>query len=239
MRNFSESYDDIFPVSDEQFDFLIKTAENYPKPAKFLHIGSNTGNLDLALAKNGFDVTGTEMLQDLLNSATLKRRTQLLSVRFFKLSISEVTKYLGKGFYNIIMNFDSRIPLGNDRSKLQKFFCNIKQLISKEGKLILVLYNYDFFKKTGRNPAPIHTIRETFLTVFDFFENGDAFVSQKIKYDEKQDFTIMQKVPFYPISKKEIQEFSRQAGFSSVEFYGSFAKEPLAEDAERMICIIS
>ena len=56
MRNFSESYDDIFPVSDEQFDFLIKTAENYPKPAKFLHIGSNTGNLGLALAKNGFEV---------------------------------------------------------------------------------------------------------------------------------------------------------------------------------------
>lgn len=239
MRNFVEFYNDFFPATEDQLSFFKDVAKDFAEPAKFLQIGSNTGTLAIELAKQGYDVTGIEMSQQLLDSSTMKKRNQLLFVRFFKLSVSEIKKYLGKGFYNVIFNLDSRITFGNDKEKLQEFFYTAKSLISENGKLVLNIYNYEYFIKNNTNPEKTENCRARFLTKFDFTSKEKAYITQIIEYDENKSFNVIEHYPFYPISRKEIEEMSKKAGFSKVDFYSSIKLDPLKEDSEKMFCIIS
>ena len=103
IQNLVEYYDELYPVSAEQFDFYKSLLQEYSKPVKFLGIGCGTGVLESRLAKEITDVTGLETIKELLDSATRKHRTQLMSIRFFKMSTIEMARFLGKKFYNVII----------------------------------------------------------------------------------------------------------------------------------------
>lgn len=239
MRTFVEYYDDFFPTSEEQMKFFSESAKDYFAPVKFLNIGSNTGSLAILLAKQGFDVTGTEMWQELLDSASLKRRTQLLSIRFFKLSSSEITRYLGKGFYNIVFNLDGRIPLLGSRDKVENFFKDAKTLLTKNGKLILAICNFDYLKNSNKNTITKESSRAVFKCDFDFSKKDTALLTQKVIHNGDKEFTVLENIPVYPISREELITFSKAAGFSKVNFYSDYTKNPATESTEILLCEFS
>ena len=101
-QNIAEYYDELYPVTEEQKVFYQKKMILFKKPVKFLQIGCDSGTFEHNLAREGSDVTGIETSQELLESANRKRRTQLMAVRYFQMSSLEMTRFLGKKFYNII-----------------------------------------------------------------------------------------------------------------------------------------
>ncbi|MDE5581352.1 MAG: methyltransferase domain-containing protein, partial [Treponemataceae bacterium] len=102
VKNLVEYYDELFPVSDAQRIFFESYISQFSAPAKFLSIGCGTGIFEHRLAKDAIDVTAIEAIRELLDSATRRYRNQLMSLRYFQMSTLEMTKFLGKKFYNII-----------------------------------------------------------------------------------------------------------------------------------------
>jgi len=96
IKNLVEYYDELYPVTLAQQTFYETLIQKYPHPAKLLSIGCGTGVLCHRLARNSVDVTGLETLRELLESANLKYRNQLMSVRYFQMSTLEMTHFLGK-----------------------------------------------------------------------------------------------------------------------------------------------
>lgn len=143
IRNLVEYYDELHPVTESIKDFYGQFKMQYPFPQKLLHIGSGTGTLEFFLAREGYDVTGIEVFQPLLDSASLKRRTQLLSIRFFNLSTIEMGKFLGKKFYNVISCLNNRIVFIREKEMMQNFFSDCHNLLCADAAFFRQL---DFFR---------------------------------------------------------------------------------------------
>ena len=67
FENFVEYYDELFPVAESKIQFYENLQNNFTTPIKSLHLGSATGVLEHHLAKKGFDITGIEVSQPLLD----------------------------------------------------------------------------------------------------------------------------------------------------------------------------
>ena len=129
-QNIAEYYDELYPVTEEQKVFYSKKMEMFKKPVRFLRIGCGTGSFEHNLAKDGSDVTGLETSPELLESANRKRRTQLMAVRYFQMQVIEMSRFLGKQFYNIISILDNRLLFSHDKTLMAKFFYDCKQVLS-------------------------------------------------------------------------------------------------------------
>ena len=149
IKNLVEYYDELHPVTLAQQTFYETLMQKYPRPAKFLGIGCGTGILCHRLAKDNVDVTGIETQRELLDSASLKYRNQLMSLRWFQMSTLEMTRFLGKKFYNIISCLNNRVLFIHDKTLMRKFFFDCKTLLSEGGIVVLQLFNFE--KRKGQS----------------------------------------------------------------------------------------
>ena len=239
IQNVAEYYDELYPVAEEQKKFYSRMRESYPSPARFLQIGCGTGALEHALAKNGADVTGLEVSKELIEIAALRRRTQLMPIRFFQLSTLDMTRFLGKNFYNVISCLNSRIVFVRDKTLLRKFFFDCKGLLSEGGTLILHLYNFSRALQNGRTELRTRSsIRVKLVSTLAPGKEGAFFMNQTLETGAGKILPVMENEAFYPLSKDEIVSFAEEAGFTDFSFYGSYAMEAFTDQSEDLICTI-
>lgn len=238
IQNLVEYYDELYPVSAEQFDFYKSLLQEYSKPVKFLGIGCGTGVLESRLAKEITDVTGLETIKELLDSATRKHRTQLMSIRFFKMSTIEMARFLGKKFYNVISCLNDRIIFIHDEILLRKFFFDCKQLLADNGSLVLTLTNYDLYRNQPVAFLPERcSMRAKLKSKLEFLNNG-YFLTRTIETGNGKVIPIYTKTSVYPITMAEIKKFAMEAGFSVVNFFNGYCKENLDSKSSEIMVVI-
>lgn len=240
IQNLVEYYDELYPVTKSQYDFYEDLMKEYSRPVKFLTIGCGTGVMENYLAKQMTDVTGLETIKELLESATRKHRTQLMALRFFKMSTIEMVRFLGKDFYNVISCLNDRIIFIHDKILLRKFFYDCKQLLAENGKIVLQLANYNLYKnKSSVNLPDVDTIRVSLSTKLEFVNQEEYLLSRNIKTGSGKILPVYQKTSVYPVTGQEIEEFAKEAGFTKIEYYADFAKNPFTEQSPSMVVVIS
>ena len=239
IQNVAEYYDELYPITDEQKQFYSNIREYYPAPARFLQIGCGTGELEHVLVKGGADVTGIEVSKELIEIAALRRRTQLMPIRFFQLSTLDMTRFLGKNFYNVISCLNSRIVFIRDKTLLRKFFFDCKALLTENGTLVLHLYNFSRVLQSGRTELRTRSsIRVKLSSALTTGKDGTFFMNQRLETGTGKILTIMENEALYPLAKEEIASFAEEAGFTDFSFYGSYAMEAFGEESEDIVCII-
>lgn len=240
IQNIVEYYDELFPVAENQKEFFTDLSKNFNQPTKLLRINCSTGLFENQLSKEGFDVTGIDSVAELLKSANLRRRNQLMSLRFFLMSHMDITKFLGKGFYNIISILDSRILFISDDILLKKFFYDCKTLLSENGKFILNLINLNKFKSQKVSKLPTRkSIRVSMFTELLSEESNQHFINVKLETGNKKIVPVIsnQKISF--LSPDLIKNYALEAGFKSINFYATYKKDDFTEDSDYMIVEIS
>ncbi|WP_147615169.1 class I SAM-dependent methyltransferase [Treponema pectinovorum] len=241
-QHIAEYYDELYPVTEEQKVFYEKVINQYETPVKFLRIGCGTGTFEHNLAREGSDVTGIETSQELLDSANRKRRTQLMSVRYFQMSYLEMTRFLGRGFYNVISILHDRILFIHDKTLLKKFFYDCRQLVSQNGKLILSFPNFhqyvdsNFSEKIELpSKKSIRAHLQTFVT-----SNGENFFMEQSLYNgTKEKIEVTKDAPIYLLQWEEVEQFAKEAGFFKVEFYQDFSLKEFTDTSPRVLAVIS
>lgn len=236
LHNLVEYYDELYPTTDEQLVFIEDICKGFTTPNKILQIGSGSGQLSYRLAKRGKDVTGIEMSQPLLTCSSLKRRFQLLSIRFFKMSALEMNKYLGKSYYNVIMCLNNRLVSVRDEESAEKVLKNCKELLSKNGKMIIRTYNYEYLKK-GNKPSIKKSERVALVTNIEFKSDTKAIITQTIEAYSKK-IPVFENMEILPVTKQLLIELANKAGFTKIEFYGDYKKTPLSDNSEEIICVL-
>lgn len=236
IQNLIEYYDELYPISDSQKKFYNDLCSRYSKPVKLLRIGCGAGLFEHTLAREGHDVTGIENYPEILRSANLRRRNQLMSIRFFQMSYLDMTRFLGKDFYNIISNLENRIIFIHDKTLLRKFFFDCYQLLTKDGVLILNLYNYNVFNKTPVSKLPVReSLRSKLHTEINYRDDGKPVIFQNVETGNGKYLPIHEDTPVYPILPQEIETFAKEAGFKSIKFYADWDKNPFTGKEESFV----
>lgn len=241
VKNLLEYYEELYPVTDELLEFFKSHISKSSCPFRILSISCGTGALEHRLAKENTDITGLEMDQELLDSATRKQRTQLMSLRYYQMSTLEMTRFLGKGFYNMIMCLNNRLIHIHDKVLFQKFLADCKTLMAPCGTLILELLNYDKYKAGQKTLLPeISSIR---VKLNGYLEEGKepgyAYLTQSLETSTGKKIPVYEKAEVYVPGKNEITGLVKEAGYTKVEFFENFSGKPATEDSDRFIVFIS
>lgn len=239
-ENIAEYYDELFPASDEIKKFYSDETKDYVVPVKYLSIGSGIGTFEHFLAKEGADVTGLETITPLLESANRKRRTQLMALRFFQMSSLEMCRFLGKGFYNVIMIPNWRIIFTHDTTLMAKLFYDCKQLLAPQGKLILHLPNFEKFSAEPSAKLPVkESIRARLFTKIHTASDGKKYLSQELERGNGKLITVTKDAEIFPLTKDKIEQYAKEVGFSKFSFYGDFSKNEFTKNSNELIVVLS
>jgi 2-polyprenyl-3-methyl-5-hydroxy-6-metoxy-1,4-benzoquinol methylase len=239
LHNIIEYYDELYPVTEDQKK-LYKDLTKDLVPAKILRIGCATGGFEHWLAKEGHDVTGIETSKEMLETANRRRRMPNTAIRFFQMSTIEMTRFLGKGFYNVISCLSDRIIFIHDKTLMRKFFYDCKLLLAEGGHLVLQLSNYSVFNTKPMAKLPTQeSIRVKLYTQLWTNEEGNCTLQQDLEHCGSKVVPVLKDVAVLPILPDQITEYAKEAGFKEINLYSGFDKSPLQADSPTVVCVLS
>lgn len=239
IQNLVEYYDELFKVSEAQKKLYTELCENFSSPVRFLRVFCSSGLFESSLSKQGHDVTGIENCDELLHTANLRRRNQLMSIRFFQMEAEDMTKFLGKNFYNVISILNSRLLFLGGREKIRQFFFDCKKLISTDGFLVIQCINFEnrkdekFFQLKCRE-----SMRAKLFSEIMTEQDGSRLFSMNLETGTGKLLPIVKDIPIYPLLPSEIEDFAEDAGFKSAEFFADFDKSEFTGNEEQFIVVL-
>ena len=239
LKNLVEFYDELYPITESQRKFYAEMLKTYSMPAKVLRIGCGTGLFESNLAKEGYDVTGIDNAEELLASANLRKRNQLMAIRFFQMNAAEMDRFLAKNFYNVISILNDRICFYSTKKELQEFFVLCKNLIAPGGQFVIQLTNFEGLPEKGLIQLPVReSVRTKLFTELSDSPSGARHISLTIENGSGKLIPVIKDIPFYPLLPSEIEAFAEDAGFSIAEFYADFDKNQFTGNEDSYIVII-
>lgn len=239
IQNLVEYYDELFKVSEAQKNLYTELCENFSSPVRFLRVFCGSGLFESSLSKQGHDVTGIENCEELLHTANLRRRNQLMSIRFFQMEAEDMTKFLGKNFYNVVSILNSRLLFLGGREKIQQFFFDCKKLMSSDGFLVIQCINFEnkkdetFFQLKCRE-----SMRAKLFSEIMTAQDNSKLFSMNLETGNGKLLPIVKDIPIYPLLPSEIENFAEDAGFKSAEFFADFDKSEFTGNEEQFVVIL-
>lgn len=239
VQNLIEYYDELFKVSEAQKNLYMELCENFSSPVRFLRAFCGSGLFESSLSKQGHDVTGIENCEELLHTANLRRRNQLMSIRFFQMEAEDMTKFLGKNFYNIVSILNSRLLFLGGREKIRQFFFDCKTLMSPDGFLVIQCINFEnrkdekFFQLKCRESVRAKLFSEVMTA-----QDESKLFSMNLETGNGKLLPIVKDIPIYPLLPSEIEDFAEDAGFKSADFFADFDKSEFTGNEEEFIVVL-
>lgn len=176
----------------------------------------------------------------MLETANRRRRMPNTAIRFFQMSTIEMTRFLGKGFYNVISCLSDRIIFIHDKTLMRKFFYDCKLLLAEGGHLVLQLSNYSVFNTKPMAKLPTQeSIRVKLYTQLWTNEEGNCTLQQDLEHCGSKVVPVLKDVAVLPILPDQITEYAKEAGFKDINLYSGFDKSPLQADSPTVVCVLS
>ncbi len=238
LENICEYYDELFPIADGQREFFNEEAATYGKPVKYLSVNCGTGLFEHQLATSGESVTAIESEQTLLESANRRRRTQLMTLNFFKMTTLEMGRFLGKGFFNMASILNNRLIFISDEILMEKFFFDIKQLLADNGKLVISIPNFEKYRNENFWLPKRQSIRATLESKVETSPNGDKYLLQELETGNGRIIPVTD-AKINIVTKEKISEMAKKSGFSKVAFYSDFKKSALQKESDNIVAVIN
>ena len=129
-------YDLAYSDYTEDIDFWVEQAKHYGGPV--LEIACGTGRITMPLAKEGFDVTGIDLAESMLEQAERNSQEQDLDIEWVKADMRDFS--LGKRFPLIICPGQSISRLLTIED-IEKCLAAVREHLAPGGRFIMELYN--------------------------------------------------------------------------------------------------
>lgn len=240
LNNIIEYYEELYPVTENQKSFYDTLAADR-MPAHFLRIGCGSGALEHYIARNGHDVTGIDVSKDILECANRRRRMPNTSIRFFQMSTLEMTRFLGKNFYNVISCLEDKLIFIHDETLLRKFFYDCRQLLAADGHLVIELTNFAKYNRAPVDELPVReSIRVQLFTKLHTDEDDGATLQQElVKTGTNRSVPVLKDEPVLAVTPDDVKFYAREAGFTNIELYSGFDKAPFTPDSDTALFVLS
>ena len=126
--------------------FYLDQARKYGDP--ILELACGTGRLTIPIAKEGYDITGLDISEGMLEKAKENARKKKLALKWIRDDVR--TFNINEKFKLIIFPFNSIAHL-HDLESIDSCFTTVKRHLKDDGRFILDMFNPDF-KRLIRNP---------------------------------------------------------------------------------------
>lgn len=198
-----------------------------------LDCACGTGMYVIALNKAGFNVSGSDIDEQMIKQATQNAKNKKYSAKFKVSDFRKLSKTYTETFDAVLCIGNSLSHILNDK-ELQKSLDQMYKVLNKKGVLILHIRNYQKLLKERQRFFTYKTGEEIFFYVWDF---EPKHIVNVINYNLKNGKNELISFYYNPISKSNITELLKKTGFKKLQFFSdtSFNKFDLKEDNYLMI----
>jgi len=257
----AEHYEQIFPVSRAQVDFIAARTER-SGGARLLDVGCAVGDLAAALHRRGFEVTGIDLNHRMIERARSRHLfdTKNRDLEFAAMDMRRLTEHFQADSFNTVCCLGNTLVHLRGAAEIESFLADTARLLDhrpregKRGTLILQILNYEHLLKTRpKTLPPIETDTLLFERSYSYPSkehpggSGDAagsansgggniLFSTKLTL-KKDGRSYEDSIPLYPLLRGELQEMLQRQGFAPPLLFGSFDDSPLEPDSFPLIAV--
>lgn len=227
-------YQYIFPFNPAQIEFL-KHVLPY-NGARVLDVGCATGDLAFALTHFGFPTWAFDFDEQMVQIAQKTKSEEAMFPVFEQLDMRQIDERFPEAYFDTVICFgNTLVHLLND-DDIRKFFQSAFKVLSPEGKLTIQILNYQHILDNHVKSLPL--IDNEHIRFERNYEFGDK--SGLIDFNTKLTVKstgqeMINSTKLYAIRQNKLQELLEEAGFTSIEFFGSFNRETLTASSLPMV----
>jgi len=240
-QNFAYFYDNLMKDApyEDWVDFVKEIAEKYSLSGRnILDVGCGTGELATRLCREGFEVTGVDLSEEMLEVAMAKASEADVQIPYFHQDMRELS---GLGQYDLVLIFCDSLNYLDGGEDIKKTFAAVSGHLKEEGLFLFdvhslhkmeTLFNDQAYADNGddvsfiwnawKGEKPYSVQHE--LTFFMYDEQSDAYV----RFDEDHEQRT------YPV--EDYLKWLDESGFDCLEVIGDFRESPL-DTAERIFFV--
>ncbi len=235
-QDISFYYDSIFPFKQNTFHFLLDCYESVNEKkeckGKILDVACGSGNYAITFAGYCLEVTGNDLDQFMINQAITKNRYN--NVSFSSLNMLEIDKSnIAKGSLDFAYCIGNSIVHLDNTKEMESFIQKVYQLLSDGGCFVVQIVNYDRILSQGITSLPtIENQEDGVVFIRDYIHHIDKieFKTTLIIDSDHMEEEYRQSVMLYPLKSKNLKSLFVNNGFTKIEMFGNFNKEPYSED---------
>jgi glycine/sarcosine N-methyltransferase len=215
----AKHYDDIFPIGNAQLQLITKAVGLPPKD--ILDVACGSGGYSVRLSDMGYTLTAVDLDESMIRNLNAKDKTINAQVMNM-LHIQELS-----GTFDLIFCIGNSLVHLDHLQEIGQFLTSCKNKLRNGGKLVLQIINFDRILEKEIKNLPTISNEEKHLR----FERVYNYLPLTHKVDFMTVLTLNGEVfenhvLLFPIKSAELTELLSTSGFTSVELYGSFNKDP-------------
>ncbi|MCF0111629.1 MAG: class I SAM-dependent methyltransferase, partial [Erysipelotrichaceae bacterium] len=180
---------DLLVKDEEASRMWADYTERFVKGKKILELACGSGELTLMLAKDGYEITATDLSEEMLKEAMVKEGAEL--VRWYPLNMLDLEE---TDTYDAIICYCDSINYLQNRMQLQQVLCRVHKALKKDG-----LFLFDMHSTDRKEEFEEEYIEEGYL--------DDVAYQWTIRYDEPYLYHCF---TFYDKNGKMVQEQHQQ-----------------------------
>ena len=239
-REFAYIYDNLMhaDVNYEHWaDYIENIFDMYNiNPSLVCDLACGTGNITIPMAKRGYDMTGVDISEDMLNIA--REKSTGLDILYLNQSLTKLDLYGSMGaFLCMIDGFNYILS----PKLLQNFFKRLKTcFMDPDALLIFDISTHHKLKNVIGNNTFIHSSKDVFYSwqnrfiedknisdmMLTFFTKGNVGYN---RFEERH----LQKA----YTEEEIKYLLKNAGFNQIDTYDELTFEKPKKESDRIVFV--
>lgn len=236
----SRYYDDIFPASPAQVTFMT---ERVAPGGRILDVAAGTGNLAVALCKQGYAVTAIDVDESMVQHMKAKQAEAGGSgFEALLLDMRRLDELPADAYDAVLCVGNSLVHLSN-LTEIADAVIRMYDRLKPGGKLILQNVNYDRILRDHVKELPLIERKREDLTLFfrrfyELEEDGIMFEGRLILEGAAGREEYASSVRLLPMQSDELLQITEQYGLPLPEFYGSFQGEAYSDISTALVAVL-
>ena len=225
-------YDDIFPENQYTYDFL---REDLEPGDKVLDVACGTGSYTIHLIKDGISACGLDLEETMIELADEKAIKDGITPDFVVASMLNLDLVSDGDLRRIYIIGNSLVHL-KSLEEVRSFLKSAYDLLNDNGDLVIQIINYERILTQDINHLPTIEVSDKGIVFernynYDVSSNSIEFASRLSIEGELKESSIY----LLPLDKDVLIAELEKTGFSDIEVYSNFKKEPFTEDAITLV----
>ncbi len=222
-----------------EIPFLIKVIQDTPN-ARILDLACGSGRHAVALASQGYGVTGLDLSPQMIEAAKHHAKEKGVVVQFSIADMRQVTEFL-EGPFDLVACLGNSLALLHALTDVQQTLTNIFQLLTEGGSFVSQTLNFEEIRHTGFRFFPLKSgqTKDGKEVVFArFFEPEKTDESRHLVFfgiirTEAGWQPTLSSQQVLQLNKPILKSALQDAGFKHLVFYQDYNEQPFNPQQSR------